>query len=235
METLPGDKSAVVDEAGNVCHGSSISRRRGGSCQTYSDDGSTDASETEKRPQRTPRKRRNSDRPPRKRHYSSRPGPLSLFLTFLARTIKTLVILPLADILGWFTFYLLSAILVLVLGIITLKSLPFLLPRILFLLLPRATFFPSVLQRGIHEVANLPNTLGERYCSTIGIGCRSVRGETAEEMIGNLTYSATSQVRQASKVITSLNNLDSTSNSLALDSVPPQPPPKTHINTAPMF
>ena len=188
---------------------------------TVSDTGS------EKRIHSSPRrKRRNSNfdrrHHSRKQYYSRNNGPLSYCFLLLGRTIKTLVILPLAEILGWVQFYILSTVIVVFLVFFTITSLPSLVPKLLTFLLPRMIYLPSVLQRGIQEVSHFPTALGNTYCSTIGIGCsRFDKQIIAEEMIGNVTYSATSQVRQASKVITSLNNLDSTSNSLALDSVSP--------------
>lgn len=167
--------------------------------------------------QRTPRKRRNSTSR-RNTKRRTRNGPLSYGLLFLGGTIKTLIILPLMDALGSVVFYILSTLLIVALVILTITSLPVLLPKLFAFLIPRAVYLPSSVLRGLNEVSNFPTALGNTYCSTIGFGCHN-RGQSYEEMIGNLTYSATSQVRQASKVITSLNNLDTISNSLALDSV----------------
>ena len=202
-------------------HVSSSMPRSNSLSETDSNDEYTTTSETEPeaRPQvqRRLRKRRDYDTRERRRRRSSKPGALSHLLQFLSSTITRLIILPLINILGTVLFYILSTLVIIILGYCTLRSLPILLPKLLAFLLPHMSL-PGALQRSIHGVSRFSTALGNTYCSVVEIGC-SMWKQTDEEVIGNITYTATGQVRQASKVITSLNNLDETGSSLALDSV----------------
>jgi hypothetical protein len=215
--------AANVDyNSGRRRHFSSSRPRSKSLSETDSTDINTTTSESEPETrlpvQRSTRNRRDynaRDRHSRRRR--SEPGPLSHILEFLSGTIKTLIIFPLINVLGTVLFYILSTLVITTLGLWILRSLPMLLPKLLTFVLPRISL-PGALQQRIYGVAHFPTALGNTYCSVVGIGC-TTRKETDEEMIGNITYAATGQVRQASKVITSLKNLNDTGSSLTLDSV----------------
>src|SRR5579859_5490732 len=127
-------RSGAVDGVGNSAtfarrrRLNSPSRRRKEESDTDSYDEYT-VSGNEMTVQRTPRKGRNiTSRGNAKRR--TRKGPLSSGLLFLSGIIKTLVILPLMEILGSVTFYILSTLLIVGLVVFTISSLPSLVPKL---------------------------------------------------------------------------------------------------------